>query len=74
MSTSELALCLADRQTITVAFAGEDSGPLSFTNPPITKNYQDLRWYVEICGAVSIGDPDDGEAQRNVIMQMRSKL
>ncbi|CAN5455493.1 hypothetical protein BH24GEM3_BH24GEM3_16760 [soil metagenome] len=61
---TELNLRFPDPGHVIVSFDGEESGILSFTNPLTAKDHEDLRWYLEVYGAHSLGDPDDTEARR----------
>ena len=49
---------------VIVSFSGEESGELPFENPLTAKDRDQLRWYLEVYGAHSLGDPDDEEAKR----------
>ena len=61
----ELDLCFPDTEHVEVSYDGlESTGLLPFTAPLTTKDYSDIRWYVETYGAYSIGEPDDAEAAR----------
>jgi len=61
---AELNLRFPDPDHVVVSRGGEDSGTLPFASPLTAKDRQDLRWYLEVYGAHSLGDPDDGEARR----------
>jgi len=37
---------------------------LGFVNPLTPKDRQDIQWYVEVYGALSLGEPDESEAPR----------
>src|SRR5262245_18573526 len=64
MSAIELNLCFPAKDHFIVSFDGVDSESLPFTNPLTTPDFKDLRWYLEVYGARSLGDPDDKEARR----------
>ena len=61
---TELNLRFPDADHLVVSYDGEESGALGFANPLTDRDRQDLRWYLEVYGAHSLGDPDDGEARR----------
>ena len=63
MST-ELSLRFMKNNRVIVGFSGEESGELPFKNPLTAKDRDELRWYLELYGAHSLGDPDDEEAKR----------
>ncbi len=60
----ELNLRFPDKDHVIVLLDRDDSGELRFTNPLNAKDRQDIQWYLEVYGAHSLGDPDDGEAAR----------
>src|SRR5712692_2332109 len=60
----ELNLQFPDQDHVIVHFDGDNSGAQPFTNPLTAKDRQDIRWYLEVYGAHSLGDPDDTEAAR----------
>jgi tetratricopeptide (TPR) repeat protein len=64
MSTIELNLRFPDKDRVHVSLGGEDSVDLPFKSPLEPKDFKDLRWYLEVYGAHSLGDPDDKEARR----------
>lgn len=66
--TRELNMLFPDPTHVIVSFDGETTGTLPFTNPVVTKDRDDIRWYLEIYGAHSLGDPDDMEAARIVAL------
>lgn len=61
---AELNLSFPDPDHVVVTCDGEPSGTLPFASPLTAKDRQDLRWYLEVYGAHSLGDPDDDEARR----------
>jgi hypothetical protein len=64
MSTIELNLRFPDKDKLHVSLGGEESVDLPFKSPLEAKDFKDLRWYLEVYGAHSLGDPDDKEARR----------
>ena len=64
MSSSELSLRFSSNTEVNVAFNGNESGKLAYTNPVTAKDRVDIRWYIETYGSVSLADPDDEEADR----------
>jgi tetratricopeptide (TPR) repeat protein len=69
---AELNLRFPDKDHVIVSFDGEESGalhlPFRFLDPLTAKERQDLRWYVEVYGAHSLGDPDDADARRIALL------
>jgi hypothetical protein len=61
---AELNLRFPDPDHVVVRFGDEETAALPFADPLTAKDHQDIRWYVEVYGAHSLGDPDDGEATR----------
>ncbi|MGH8567261.1 MAG: hypothetical protein ACREXU_04405 [Gammaproteobacteria bacterium] len=61
---AELNLRFPDPEHVAVSCDGEESGTLPFASPLTPKDRQDLRWYLEVYGAHSLGDPDDIDARR----------
>jgi len=64
MTSAELTLRFAGDSHVNVAFDGGDSGALPFTNPITKKDREDISWYLETYGAVSLAEPDDQAAGR----------
>lgn len=60
----ELNLRFPDKEHVIVRYEDEESGQLAFKNPLTPKDREDIRWYLEVYGAHSLGDPDDKEAKR----------
>lgn len=64
---NELNLAFPDKDHVVVTLnQGNASRPFSFINPLTPKDHKDIRWYLEIYGAHSLGDPDDKDAERIV--------
>jgi hypothetical protein len=65
MGGIELSLHFPDKDQFIVSFGKRGkTEALPFTSPLTAKDFQDLRWYLEVYGAHSLGDPDDHEARR----------
>ncbi len=62
--TVELNLRFPNPKHVIVSLDGVESGELPFAIPLGVKDTEDIRWYVEVYGAHSLGDPDDQEARR----------
>jgi hypothetical protein len=60
----ELSLQFPDADHVLVTYGNRKSGSLDFKSPLTPKDRDDLRWYLEVYGAHSLGDPDDEEAKR----------
>ncbi len=60
----ELNLRFPDKDHVIVRYDGDELGRLAFKNPLKPKDREDIRWYLEVYGAHSLGDPDDKEAKR----------
>jgi len=60
----ELNLQFPDHEHVIVHFEGETTAALGFANPLGPKDRQDIQWYLEVYGALSLADPDESEARR----------
>jgi hypothetical protein len=60
----ELNLSFPDQDHVHITLEETNSGILPFVSPITREDRRDLRWYLEIYGAYSLGDPDDAEASR----------
>ncbi|MGO9597709.1 MAG: tetratricopeptide repeat protein [Isosphaeraceae bacterium] len=60
----ELSLEFPDQSNVIVSYGNVKSGALDFKNPLTAQDRKELRWYLEVYGAHSLGDPDDQEAKR----------
>ena len=60
----ELNLRFPDNEHVIVRCDDETTHSLTFVIPLTLKDRQDIRWYLEVYGAHSLGDPDDKEARR----------
>lgn len=61
---NELNLEFPDERHVIVALNGRNaSRPLPFVDPLTAADHEDLRWYLEVYGAHSLGDPDDNRAR-----------
>ena len=64
----ELNLRFPDKDHVIVSADGETSESLNFANPLTIKDRQDIRWYLEVYDAHSLGDPDDHMCRPNWIV------
>jgi hypothetical protein len=62
--SNELSLQFPDPDHVLVIYGNRNSGKLPFVNPLTAKDRKELRWYLEVYGAHSLGDPDDEYAKR----------
>jgi len=63
-AVNELNLEFPDADHVIVTLQRNASRRLPFVDPLNADDHRDLRWYLEIYGAHSLGDPDDKRAQR----------
>lgn len=57
LSTVELKLSFIDDTSVVITLDGHSTGYLPFSSPLTKADYDDLRWYIEVYGTISIAPP-----------------
>ena len=63
-ASNELNLIFPDETQVVVSLDGAPVSAHGFADPFTPEQRKDLRWYLEVYGPDSLGDPDDQEAAR----------
>ena len=61
---SPLELSFPDANHVVIRFGATSAGPFAFVDPLVAADHDDLRWYLEVYAARSLGEPDNVEAAR----------